>query len=225
MEGLSAVASTAGATIREHQPAAGITAVPGGWEVALVGGDVLRAAAVVLAAGGPGVARQLLPVAPGWPELGAPVTAACLDLGLRGPVPSVAFGLDEPLYVARHCPPGDLAPSGGSVVHVMRYGARDAALDLAELRGHARLAGIADDQIVEERFLAVHVVTHLLPSPQHGLAGRPGVEVAGAPGMYLAGDWVGPAGWLSDAAMASGRRAGILAARATAGNSTYPRVA
>jgi phytoene dehydrogenase-like protein len=225
VEGLSAVASAAGGSVREHQPAAGITAGSGGWEVALVGGDVLRAGAVVIAAGGPGVARQLLPVDPGWPELGGPVTAACLDLGLRGPAPSVAFGLDEPLYLARHSPPGDLAPKGGSVVHVMRYGARDPALDLAELRSHARLAGIADDQIVEERFLAIHVVTHLLPTPEHGLAGRPGVEVAGAPGMYLAGDWVGPSGWLSDAAMASGERAGFLAARATAGNPTFPRAA
>jgi hypothetical protein len=107
-------------------------------------------------------------------------------------------------------------------VHVMRYGARDAAPDLAELRGHARLAGIADDQIVEERFLAVHVVTHLLPSPEQGLTGRPGVEVTEAPGVYLAGDWVGPSGWLCDPAMASGRRAGILAAAASP---TDPRVA
>ena len=111
------------------------------------------------------------------------------------------------------------------MVHIMRYGARDPALDLAELRGHARRAGIADDQIVEERFLAAHVVTHLLPSPEHGLAGRPGVEVAGAPGVFLAGDWIGPAGWLSDAAMTSGQRAGNLAARATAGSDTFPRVA
>ena len=224
VEGLASVASAAGARIREHQPAAGITAVQGGWEVALAGGDVLRAAGVVVAAGGPGVARQLLPVDPGWPELGAPVTAACLDLGLRGPAPSVVFGLDEPLYLARHCPPGDLAPEGGAVVHVMRYGARDPELDLAELRGHARLAGIADDQIVEERALAVHVVTHL-PNLEHGLAGRPGVEVPGAPGMFLAGDWVGPSGWLSDAAMASGQRAGNLATRATAASHTLPRVA
>ncbi len=224
MGGLAAVASATGAAIREHQPAAGITGVPDRWEVELVGGEVLRAAAVVVASGGPDVARRLLPVDPGWPELGPPVTAACLDLGLRGPSPSVVFGLDEPLYLARHCPPGDLAPPGGSVVNVMRYGARDAALDGAELRSHARLAGIADNQMVEERFLAVDVVTHLLPSPEVGLAGRPGVEVAGAAGLFLAGDWVGPSGWLSDAAMASGRRAGILAAQATAGNRAYPRV-
>ena len=214
--GLSSAASAAGATIRTGQAAAAISAAPGGWEVALAGGELLPAAAVVIAAGGPAEARELLPVDPGWPELGPPVTAACLDLGLRGPSPSGVFGLDQPLYLARHCPPGDLAPRGGSVVHVMRYGARDAALDRGELRGHARLAGITDDQIAEERFLAVHVVTHVLPRPEQGLAGRPGVAVPGAEGIYLAGDWVGATGWLSDAAMASGQQAGLLAAQARA---------
>ncbi len=225
VQGVSSVASAAGASIRAHQAAAGISAVPGGWEVALADGEELRAAAVVIAAGGPAAARKLVPVDPGWPELGPPVTAACLDLGLRGHRPSLLFGLDEPLYLSRHCPPGDLAPRGGSLVHVMRYGARDARLDRAELRKHAHLAGITDDQIVEERFLAAMVVTHMLPSPERGLAGRPGVEVPGAPGMYVAGDWVGPSGWLSDAAMASGQRAGMLAAGASTGEHIYPRVA
>jgi phytoene dehydrogenase-like protein len=225
VQGISSAASAAGATIRTHQAVAGISAAPGGWEVALAGGEVLPAAAVVIAAGGPAAARELLPVDPGWPELGLPVTAACLDLGLRGPHPSVVMGLDEPVYLACHCPPGDLAPAGGSVVHVMQYGARDAGLDRAELRRFATLAGIADDQIVAERFLAVHVVSHVLPDPQGGLAGRPAVAVPGSPGVYLAGDWVGPSGWLSDAAMASGQHAGMLAAGAPAEDRTYPRVA
>jgi hypothetical protein len=43
--------------------------------------------------------------------------------------------------------------------------------------------------------------------------------------LYLAGDWVGPSGWLSDAAMASGRRAGLLAAGAPAEEPTHPRAA
>jgi hypothetical protein len=73
--------------------------------------------------------------------------------------------------------------------------------------------------------LANMVVTHLLPSPEQGLAGRPGVAVPGAAGIYLAGDWVGPSGWLADAALASGQRAGTLAVRALAGDRTYPRVA
>src|SRR5262249_28201968 len=82
--GLSSAASAAGATIRPHQAATGISAVPGGWGVALADDEVLRATAVVIAAGGPAAARKLLPVDPAWPELGPPVTAACLDLGLRG---------------------------------------------------------------------------------------------------------------------------------------------
>jgi phytoene dehydrogenase-like protein len=225
VEGLSSAASAAGATIRTRQAASGVSAVPGGWEVALAGGEVLPAAAVVIAAGGPAAARELLPADPGWPELGPPVTAACLDLGLSGPCPSVVIGVDEPWYLACHCPPGDLAPPGGSVVHVMRYGARDAGLDRAELHGFATLAGITGDQIVAERFLAVHVVTHVLPGPEEGLAGRPAVAVPGSPGLYLAGDWVGPTGWLSDAAMASGQRAGLLAAGAPAQERTGPRAA
>jgi hypothetical protein len=107
----------------------------------------------------------------------------------------------------------------------MRYGARDAGLDRAELHRFAALAGIAGDQIVAERFLAVHVVTDVLPGPEVGLAGRPAVAVPGAPGVYLAGDWVGPSGWLSDAAMASGEHAGSLAAGAPAADRTHPRAA
>jgi hypothetical protein len=107
----------------------------------------------------------------------------------------------------------------------MRYGARNAELDRAELHKFAALAGIADDQVVEERFLAVHVVTDVLPRPEDGLAGRPAVAVPGSPGLYLAGDWVGPSGWLSDAAMASGQRAGMLAAGAPAQERTQPRAA
>ncbi len=225
VEGLRSAAVTAGAAIRAHQAAVGINRVPGGWEVALGGGETLPAAAVVVAAGAPAATRKLLPVDPGWPELGPPVTAACLDLGLKGHRPPLVFGLDEPLYLSRHCPPGDLAPAGGAVVHVMRYGARDARLDRSELHMYARLAGITENQIVEERFLAGMVVTHVLPSPEGGLAGRPAVGVAGAEGLYLAGDWVGPSGWLADAAVGSGRRAGTLASRAVPTGRSYPRVA
>jgi phytoene dehydrogenase-like protein len=225
VDGLSSAASAGGATIRTRQAAAGISAVPGGWEVALADGKLLPAAAVVVAAGGPATARELLPIDPGWPELGPPVTAACLDLGLRGPHPSAVMGLDQPFYLACHCPPGNLAPPGGSVVHVMRYGARNAELDSAELHQFAAAAGITGDQIAEERFLAVHVVTAVLPGPEDGLAGRPAVAVPGSPGLYLAGDWVGPSGWLSDAAMASGQRAGLLAAGAPAKEPAHPRAA
>jgi hypothetical protein len=38
-----------------------------------------------------------------------------------------------------------------------------------------------------------------------GLAGRPGPSAAGLAGLYLAGDWIGPAGFLADASFASAR--------------------
>jgi phytoene dehydrogenase-like protein len=225
VEGLSSVATSAGATIRTHQAVAGVGGAPGRWEITLADGEMVGAGAVVVAAGSPSETRRLLPADPAWPELGPPVTAACLDLGLRGAAPSGVMGLAEPLYLARHCPPGDLAPVGGSVVHVMRYGARQEELDRAELLGFAHLAGIADTEIVEQRFIGNIVVNHLLPSPENGLAGRPPVEVAGVEGVYIAGDWVGPQGWISDAAMTSGQRAGTLAARRAAGNRSPLRAA
>jgi hypothetical protein len=55
-------------------------------------------------------------------------------------------------------------------------------------------------------------VTHHLPSPRQGLTGRPPVAVAGSPGVFIAGDWVGSEGWLADCSLTSGERAGMLAA-------------
>lgn len=224
VNGVSSAATAAGAILRTHEPATGVSATPGGWQVDLAGGKVLPASSVVIAAGSPATVRKLLPIDPGWQELGPPVTAACLDLGLKGRRPAILYGVDEPLYLSRHCPPGDLAPQGGSLVHVMRYGARGARQDRADLRSYARLAGISDDQIVEERYLANMVVTHVLPRPEHGLAGRPRVDVPGAEGIYIAGDWVGPMGWLADAAVASGQRAGRLATESIT-TRKYPKVA
>jgi hypothetical protein len=46
-----------------------------------------------------------------------------------------------------------------------------------------------------------------------GLAGRPGIEDSGVPGVTIAGDWVGPVGLLADAALSSGHAAGSRAGR------------
>jgi hypothetical protein len=146
--------------------------------------------------------------------LGPEVTAACLDLGLRRPGVPFVLGLDEPLYLSPHSPPGQLAPKGGSMVHVMRYGARRAGDDRSQLQQLAELDGVRDEDVVTQRFLARMVVTHALPSPELGLGGRPRVASAGVSGLFIAGDWVGPVGWLADASLASGESAGLLAAEA-----------
>ena len=212
VEGLAAAAMGAGARIRPWTPAAQIRGEPEAWEVVTGADEMLAAASVVIAAGGPAAVRSLLPMAVDWGELGPEVTAACLDLGLRGRPPRFVLGIDEPLYFSPHCPPGDLAPTGHGLVQVLRYGAREAKVDREELRSFAATAGVRDENVAIERFLANMTVTHVLPSPERGLAGRPSVAVAGAGGLFIAGDWVGPVGWLADAALVSGAEAGGLAA-------------
>ena len=215
VEGLQAAATRAGAELRTGIPVLGVEAdVDGGVAVHMASGATLHAGAAVLAVGGPAAVASLLREPPRWGLIGPPATVACLDLGLRRPPHKpVLFGVGEPLYFSTHTPSAALAPPGRWVAHVMRYGARDADTDRADLRAHARAAGVDDDDVVEHRFLARMVVTHSVPVPGLGLAGRPRVDAPGTPGVYVAGDWVGPDSLLADSALASGAAAGQRAAR------------
>jgi len=214
VDGLAARAREAGAELR---PGVKVTQVEGQaagqWQVSLLTEERITASAVVIAAGTPAATRHLLPADPGWGDPGPEVTAACLDLGVSHARTRFALGLDEPLYLSPHAPPGRLAPEGCGLVHVMRYGSRAAADDRAQLRALAEACGIGQADIIVERFLPQMVVVTSLPAPGEGLAGRPAAAVPGAPGLFVAGDWVGPDGWLSDCSLASGAKAGQLAAR------------
>jgi hypothetical protein len=67
--------------------------------------------------------------------------------------------------------------------------------------------------VVHRRFVPhLDVTNAFVTAAQRGLPGRPGPEVPGAPGLFVAGDWVGPSGMLADAALASGMSAGERAA-------------
>ncbi|HTZ08558.1 MAG TPA: FAD-dependent oxidoreductase, partial [Acidimicrobiales bacterium] len=143
----------------------------GGWELATSAAP-WRARAVVLALGGPEATRAVLPADPDW-QLGADATAACLDLGLsRVPPTPLLFALDEPLYLSTHAPSARLAPEGRALVHVLRYGARTSEEDRPRLWRFAAQAGIRSDDVVVERFLHRMTVSHGLPVPGPGLAGR-----------------------------------------------------
>jgi phytoene dehydrogenase-like protein len=186
-------------------------------------GATWHAGTVVIAAGGPDAAAALLPSRPAsWGALAPPVTAACLELGIRGePAHRFALGIDEPVYGSTHAPPADLAPPGHSVVHVMRYQPIDDELSAAEQRAaldrHAGRMGITPAMVVQERFLARMVVTGSLPTAATGgLAGRPAVALEEVPGVLLAGDWVGAEGLLLDAVASSAVEAGRLAAARSA---------
>jgi phytoene dehydrogenase-like protein len=176
----------------------------------------LTARRVVVATGGPAAMRRILPGdPPGWDDLGPPVTAACLDLGVRGiPTPGYIVSLDDPVYATVQSPPARQAPEGHAVMAAIRYGARSADQDRPELERLVTLAGVGPEDIVTSRFLAHMTVCGAMPRPANGgLPGRPRVVDSGVPGVSVAGDWIGPQGLLADAALASGHAAGLLAGR------------
>jgi phytoene dehydrogenase-like protein len=213
VDGLERAARQAGAEVRVRAPVKLVAAGESGTRVVLADGTEFSAGACVLALGSPGAASAVLHDPPHWERVGPPTTVACLDLGLRRVPPKrVVFGVGEPLYLSTHTPAADLAPPGRALVHLMRYGARDAATDRSELWALAHMAGIREDDVIEQRFLARMIVTSAIPVPGSGLAGRPGVDSVGIDGVYVAGDWVGPDGMLADAALASAAAAGTRAA-------------
>jgi len=195
----------------------GVTSVvPAGPSISVECSDgCISAGAVVLATGGPDSVRSVLPDDPEWPDLGPPVTAACLDLGVdRVPTPGYILSLDDPLYATVQSPPARQSPPGGAVVCALRYGSRSAAEDRPQLDDLVAAAGVSRADIVVERFLASMTVTATMPrAALGGLAGRPSTNSTGIPAVFVAGDWVGPSGLLVDAALASGADAGQRAGR------------
>jgi glycine/D-amino acid oxidase-like deaminating enzyme len=199
VDALEAAAIGRGATIRTRAAVRTVRpAAAGGWSVGL-DSETLRADAVIVAAGTHADCRSVLgdraPAAPG-----PPAEVSALDIGLGSlPRPGRTFGLgiDDPAYISRHSPPGH---PDGVLMSLIRYergprSALDAFADVVQPGWRGRLA--------LERFLPRMVAVSAIPTPATGgLAGRPGADRGD--GMFVAGDWVGPDGWLVDAALASG---------------------
>ncbi len=153
-----------------------------------------------------------------------PVTAACLDVALRSlpnPRNVFALGIDQPLYYSVHSAFAQVAPKGGALIHLAKYNKERHATneELEGSRPRRTTAAIDDEQelealldrmqpgwrevLVHRRFLPAMTVTNALIAPG---AKRPS-PVTGVRGLYIAGDWVGDEGLLSDAALASARAA------------------
>jgi phytoene dehydrogenase-like protein len=207
VDALVAKAEKAGATLRTRAAVRALHHEAGGWTVAL-DEETLHADVLVVTAGGPDAVEKLLgektPAAPG-----PAAELSVLDLGLRSlPKRSrrFALGVDTPTYLSRHSPPDH----------------RDGVLlSLAGYRREPRkaLEAMADtvqpgwrDRLTFDRFLPRMVAISAIASPDNGgLAGRPQVDRGDS--LYLAGDWVGPEGWLVDAAISSGAAAAAAALR------------
>lgn len=210
VDALAARAEADGAVLRTRAGVRGLSRGADGWE-AVLDGETLRAAVVVVAAGGPEAVRKLLgersPAAPG-----PAVEISVLDLGLKSlPRRSrrFALGIDTPTYLSRHSPPDH---PDGVLLSLASY-TREPRVAL-EVLADAVQPGWRE-QLTLERFLPRMVAVSAIPTPDGGgLAGRPDVDRGD--GLYLAGDWIGAEGWLVDAALASGAAAAAAALRSQA---------
>lgn len=207
VDALAAKAEAGGATLRTRAAGRSLARGPEGWELTL-DGETLRADVVVVAAGGPdGVAKLLGEQSPAAP--GPAAELSVLDLGLRSlPHRSrrFALGIDKPTYLSRHSPPDH---RDGVLLTLASY-AREPLGALEELADEVQPGW--RERVVLERFLPRMVAVSAIATPASGgLTGRPAVDQGD--GLYLAGDWIGPEGWLVDSAISSGAAAAAAALR------------
>jgi phytoene dehydrogenase-like protein len=138
-------------------------------------------------------------------EEAIPIRANSLDLGLqRLPDGAHTFmqGIDGPFYLSAHSLAARLAPEGGAMVHISRYlksGEAPVANAIAELEAHADIAMPGWRELEKRRQTLIGIaVSNAVVRWERP---RPGVKVEG--GLFIAGDWVGKSGMLSDASAAS----------------------
>jgi len=213
--GLAASATAAGAKLRTRSSVASVVRQETGWMLSGPSLEHHLASSVVLT-----VAPQVAATIVGQSrDLAAavqktkPVRLMCLDLGLSklpSSAATFALGVDEPTYFSVHSTTARLTPSAGAMVHVARYLAPDESPGVAHFEGLERLTdllqpGWRDAEIRRQR-LAGMVVAHDFPNFE-ARGQRGPVTVPDAPGLFLAGDWIGAEGMLSDAAAASARAA------------------
>ena len=148
-----------------------------------------------------------------------PARIACLDVALeRLPVPDcpVVQDLDGPRFMSAQSVYSRVAPEGSALIIAFkqldpRYPGdpREDERDLEDLLEAAQPGwrGV----LVRRQYLPrIEAVGTLPTAREGGFAGRPGPRVPGLDNLYLAGDWVGPEGFLLDASMASAQRAAQL---------------
>ena len=205
VDGLCEAVREAGVDIRSGASATGV----GSDVVRLADGSAVRASAVIIAAG-PHDVDALTGVTRFASELPPPVRHASVDIALTSlprPKRTVAFGVDAPLYFSVHSAVARLAPDGGAVIHASKYLAPDesGADALPEIEAFVDVMQPGwRDRVAFRQFLPTLTVTHSeLVADRNGIDGRPGVTLGAFGNVFIAGDWVGRRGQLSDAAAAS----------------------
>lgn len=220
VEGLRRAATAAGARIVTGARVEALLQAEGRVSgVRLAGGETLRAAAVILAIPAPDAARLAGGIDSALADQVAgvvPAQVACLDVALRrlpAPQHPVVFDLEHPRFLTAQSRFAQIAPPGGALIQTLRYldpahptDPREDERDLEDLLDTAQPGW--RDALVKRIYLPRMEAVSWLPTARSGgMAGRPGPRLAGVAGVYLAGDWVGPDGYLTDAVFGSARQA------------------
>jgi phytoene dehydrogenase-like protein len=193
-----------------------------GWQVLLDNKTEVSAKIVVIAAG-PMDAYSLFDdndrpdVLSKIAKEAKPIRLVCLDVALSS-LPDkdtlFALGVDHPLYFSVHSAYAKLAPKGGALIHVAKYLGTSIQPkpreDQPELEAFLDLLQPGWRQVlVKKRPLPNMVVSNaLVTAADGGLSGRPNPRIA--ENLYIVGDWVGKEGLLSNASVASAKRASQL---------------
>lgn len=207
---LACAATAAGASLRSEHAVVAVRRERQAWLIELLGQTAERFEAVILALS-PSAAQELTHDAShiaAAASAAQPVRAMCLDLGLSaaGAGAEYALGMDAPTYLSLHSAVADLAPPGGGLLHLSRYLAPDEAPRAAHFTELEQMAdrlrpGWRECVAQKQRLVGITIAHN---SPRWRNSGRRApVVVPDAPGLFLAGDWVGDEGILSDASAAS----------------------
>ena len=190
-----------------------------GWQVLLDNKTEVSAKIVVIAAG-PNDAYSLFDdserpdVLSKAAKEAKPIRLVCLDVALSS-LPDkdtlFALGVDRPLYFSVHSAYAKLAPKDGALIHVAKYLGTSIQPkpreDQPELEEFLDLLQPGWKQVlVKKRPLPNMVVSNaLVTAADGGLGGRPDTKIA--ENLYIVGDWVGKEGLVSNASVASAKRA------------------
>ena len=221
VDGLREVAESAGARVVNDARVEAVE-VSGGRArgVRLRDGSVVRASAVVLATG-PRDASKLVgggehSALPRVVDRLIPGRVACLDVALvRLPSPDIPVvqDLGGPRFMTAQSLYSRVAPEGAALVYTFKQldprrpgDPREDERDLEDLLDAAQ-PGWREVLVNRQYLPRIEAVGALPTAESGGFAGRPGPRVPGLEDLYLAGDWVGPEGFLVDASVASARRA------------------
>ncbi|MFL6511817.1 MAG: phytoene desaturase family protein [Nitrososphaera sp.] len=223
VDGLLTVAKNANARIVMGKKAISVKRTDSsGWQVLLSDKTQVSAKIVVIAAG-PMDAYSLFDdkerpeVLSRAAKEAKPVRLVCLDVALSS-LPDkdalFALGVDRPLYFSVHSAYAKLAPEGGALIHVAKYlgtsiepKPREDQPELEEFRDLLQPGW--RQVLVKKRPLPNMVVSNaLVTAADGGLAGRPDTKIA--ENLYIVGDWIGKEGLLSNASVASAKRASQL---------------